>query len=64
VFEDQRQKATKLRQLAERGLELLNGEPAERRRRLEEMLDLTAFYEREMPALLTQWHREHRQSLE
>jgi DNA-binding transcriptional regulator GbsR (MarR family) len=61
VFEDQTRIATMLRELAERGLALLNGEPAERRLRLEELHDLMAFYEHEAPALLARW-REHRQS--
>jgi DNA-binding transcriptional regulator GbsR (MarR family) len=63
VFEQQIQTAKKMRQLAQRGLELLDGEPAERRRRLQEMYNLTAFFERESPALLAQWHRQHRQDL-
>jgi DNA-binding transcriptional regulator GbsR (MarR family) len=60
VFEDQTRIATRLRELAERGLELLNSEPGKDRRRLEELHDLTVFYEREAPALLAHW-REHRQ---
>jgi DNA-binding transcriptional regulator GbsR (MarR family) len=60
VFEQQARTATKLRTLAERGLTLLDNEPAERRRRLEELHDLMAFYEQETSALLTHW-REHRQ---
>jgi DNA-binding transcriptional regulator GbsR (MarR family) len=60
VFEQQARTATKLRTLAERGLTLLDNEPAERRRRLEELHDLMAFYEQETSALLTHW-RKHRQ---
>lgn len=45
VFEHQKQITTRLHQLAEQGIELLNGEPAERLRRVEELHDLTAFYE-------------------
>lgn len=59
VFEEQARTATQLRKLAERGLGLLHGEPAERRRRLEELQDLTAFYEREAPLLLARWHKHH-----
>jgi DNA-binding transcriptional regulator GbsR (MarR family) len=56
VFEEQTRTATKLRELADRGLTLLKGEPGGRRRRLEELQDLTAFYEEEAPALLARWH--------
>ncbi|MGH8903949.1 MAG: GbsR/MarR family transcriptional regulator [Egibacteraceae bacterium] len=59
VFEEQIQTAKRMRELAERGLELLSHEPAERRRRLKELHDLTTFYGREAPALLARWHREH-----
>lgn len=38
---------TQIRQLAERGLDLLEGAPAEQRERLEEMRDFYAWYERE-----------------
>lgn len=61
VLEGQVQTTKRMRELADRGLDLLDGEPAERRRRLEEMHDLTAFYEREAPALLDRWHHKHRQ---
>ena len=47
------------RQLAERGLALLDQEPAERTRRLAQMRDLYAFFEREFPALLARWEQEH-----
>lgn len=63
VFEEQTQIAKRMRELAERGLELLNSEPAERRYRVAELHDLTAFYEREASVLLARWHREHRQDL-
>lgn len=60
VFEEQARTATKFRELAEWGLKLLNNAPSDDRRRLEDLHDLTAFYEREAPALLTYW-RKHRQ---
>jgi DNA-binding transcriptional regulator GbsR (MarR family) len=60
VIEEQARNATKLRELAERGLELLNGEPGERRRRLEELQDLMALFEQETSVLLARW-REHGQ---
>jgi DNA-binding transcriptional regulator GbsR (MarR family) len=59
VFEDQTRIATELRGLAERGLTLLNDEPAERRDRMEEMHDLAAFYEREAAILIERWHSRH-----
>jgi DNA-binding transcriptional regulator GbsR (MarR family) len=59
VFEEQIQTARRMRELAERGLELLNDEPVERRSRIEELHALTAFYEREAPILLSRWRREH-----
>jgi len=61
VFEEQTRIATRLRDLAARGLELLDGEPTERRRRLEGLHDLTVFIEREAPTVLARWHREHAQ---
>ena len=62
IFEQQGRTATRLRKLADEGLALLEGESPERRRRLQEMRHLTAFYEREAPALLQRWYRE-RQNL-
>lgn len=56
VFEQQAHTVTKLRGLAVQGLELLDGEPAPRRLRLNELHDLTTFYERESLALLAQWN--------
>jgi DNA-binding transcriptional regulator GbsR (MarR family) len=56
VFEQQIQSATTLRQLAKQGLGLLNDEPATRRDRLQELYDLTTFYEQESLALIARWH--------
>ena len=56
IFEDQTRTAARLRQLAERGIALLGDEPVERRHRVEELHDLTAFYEREASILLARWH--------
>lgn len=44
--------------MANRGLDLLDGEPSERRRRLEEMHDLYTFIAREFPEILEHWRRE------
>jgi DNA-binding transcriptional regulator GbsR (MarR family) len=59
MFEEQTRMVARLRKLAEQGLGLLRTDPPERRRRLEELQDLTAFYEGEIPALLARWDREH-----
>ena len=58
LLEEQQQNTKRLRTLAERGLELLKGEAPERRRRLEEMHSLMAFFEHELPALIDRWRRE------
>jgi DNA-binding transcriptional regulator GbsR (MarR family) len=64
VFEDQTRIATELRGLAERGLILLNDEPAEQRDRMEELHDLAAFYEREAAILIKRWHSQHQHTAE
>lgn len=46
-----------LRELAADGLRAMAGEPADRRRRLQEFHDLNAFFEAEFPALLERWDR-------
>ena len=46
---------TELRQLAERGIDLLADETPERRRRLELMRDHNAYMEQEFPKLLEGW---------
>lgn len=51
-----------LRQLAERGLELMEGQDSELRKRLEEALDLFSFLEREYPLLIERWEREHKRT--
>ena len=61
VLEHQQESVKRLRGLAERGLELLRGESAKRRHRLAEMHSLMAFSERELPALIDRWKREHDQ---
>ena len=48
------------RQVAERGLALLSDHGQPQRERLEEMRDLYAFFEREVPMLLARWERERR----
>jgi len=48
-----------VRQLAERGLELLGGNPPVTRKWLEEMFDVYTFLEREFPTLLEKWEKGH-----
>ncbi len=51
---------TALRQLAENGLELLEGKAHLNRQWLEEMRDMYAFFEREFPALMERWEQERK----
>lgn len=50
----------RFRRLAERGLCLLEGESAEARARLEDVRDIYAFFEREMPGLIEKFKQERR----
>lgn len=50
---------THLRQIGERGLNLLAASGADRCERLVEMTDFYAFLEREMPALLKRWSKQN-----
>jgi DNA-binding transcriptional regulator GbsR (MarR family) len=59
VFERNMWTTTRLRELGERGLNLLNDVPDERRRRLEELNDLAMFSEREASAMLERWKAQH-----
>ena len=52
---------TAMRQLADKGLSLLSQETPERQSRLQEMHDMYAFFEREMPLLLARWEMERKQ---
>lgn len=49
---------TAFRELAERGLKLIEDQSPEQQRRLEEMRDLYAFFEREYPVMLARWEQE------
>lgn len=49
------------RQLAERGLDMLADQPPLMRQRLQEMRDMHAFLEREMPLLDQRWQQEQEQ---
>jgi len=48
------------RQLADRGLELLDGKSAELKQRLREAREVYAFFEEEYPALLERWERQRK----
>ncbi len=50
-----------IRLLAERGLELLEGEDSHQLERLREMRDFHAFFERELPVLSERWEQERQQ---
>jgi DNA-binding transcriptional regulator GbsR (MarR family) len=52
------ERITKLRELAERGLELVGNEDTLTRQRLEEVHAMYSFFEREYPALLERWEQE------
>lgn len=48
---------TDLHQLAEDGLELLEGEPAELRQRIQDMHDLYSYIETELPNMIERWEQ-------
>ncbi len=58
LIKESQVQTTAMRQLAERGLELLKNKPPLNRQRLEEMRNMYAFFEREYPALLERWEQE------
>lgn len=49
-----------LRQLTERGLELMKKRDSEIKKRLQEARDLFSFLEREYPLLIERWEKEHK----
>jgi DNA-binding transcriptional regulator GbsR (MarR family) len=51
------------RQLAERGLQLLQGEDQQLQQRLQEMHDMHAFLERELPLLNQRWEQQQQKNL-
>ncbi len=53
-----------VRQLAERGLELLGDKTPVTKKWLEEMRDVYTFLEREFPTLLERWERGHQKVIE
>lgn len=56
VMEARLVEVRRLREMAERGLDVLADEPPAARRRLAEMRDLYAYFERELPALIARWN--------
>jgi DNA-binding MarR family transcriptional regulator len=48
------------REMAERGLDLLDSQDPDVRRSLEEMRDFYAYWEKEMPTVLERWEKESR----
>jgi DNA-binding transcriptional regulator GbsR (MarR family) len=50
-----------MRRMAEEGLKILDSSDPEARRGLEEMLDIYAFMERELPAVFTRWEKESKE---
>ncbi len=55
AFRQRYNQVTEIRKLADRGLEILADKPVEQRSRLQEMRDLYAFMEQEVPRLLERW---------
>lgn len=47
-----------IRQIAERGLELVDRDDAEQNQRLQEMYDIHAFFEQQWPELLASWQQQ------
>jgi len=54
---------TAFRKLAEKGLELIKGYPPQLQNRLQEMHDIHAFWERELPILNQRWEQEQAERL-
>jgi DNA-binding transcriptional regulator GbsR (MarR family) len=49
-----------LRKMAERGLELMEGQDSELKQRLQEARDLFSYMEREYPLLIERWEKGHK----
>lgn len=58
MTEERMEYVTTIRELAERGLTLRAGADDAATQRLREMRNFYAFYERELPALITRWRKE------
>lgn len=60
LFRQQVSMVTSLRQLMERGLALLSSEGGRSPDRMREVRDLCAYFEKELPALIDRWERQHK----
>ncbi len=63
LMEQQMSEITAGHQLIERGLQLLEGKPAELKQRLKEARELYTFMEAEFPALMERFERERKKAL-
>ena len=61
MFKDSLVQVTAARQLAEHGLELLEGKAHVNRLSLKEMRNMYTFFERELPVLLERWEQERKE---
>jgi DNA-binding transcriptional regulator GbsR (MarR family) len=57
VTQNKMNEITRIRELAERGLTLLDSDDPDHRERLEHMRDMYAFFEDEIPRLLERWEQ-------
>ncbi len=64
LFKRRMELVSNFRQLADRGLELLSEHTPEQRQRLDEMRNMYAFFEYEVPRLLERWEQERRSQSE
>jgi hypothetical protein len=48
----------RFRQMAERGLDIVNSDGVDTQRNLEEMREFYAYWERELPAVLERWQED------
>ncbi len=58
VLREANRQVTEICKLADRGLKLLSDQPPERHKRLQELRGFYAFFEREIPRLMTRWEQE------
>ncbi len=63
LLQDKMEQVTYLHQLAERGLELMEGGAPELKQRIQDMHDLYSYVEQELPLLLERWEREHQKEV-
>ena len=61
LLKDSLNQAAAFRQLIERGLELIEDKTHLNRQWLEEMRNMYAFFEQELPTLLERWEQEHKE---